>query len=416
MTTRPTPDMRRPYVRLPRWRSAPPTAGLPLRFADFFARDDGFEAAAARYLGVERLSLFCSGTAAFTVALRALSRLSPRRTVVAPAYTCPLVAIAVARAGLDLKLCDLAPDSFDMDARGLEAACGPDTLAVVPTHLAGQVGDVAEAVRIGRAAGAYVIEDAAQSFGARIGAEPAGLSGDFGFYSLAVGKGLTLYEGGLLWARDVGLAEAAQRAAVQLIRPEPQTERRRAIELAAYAAFYRPSLLRLAYDAPLRRALKRGDVEGAVGDRFPLSPPLHEVGAFRRRVGVAALERLGVFQQTSRARGLRRAAELTALPGVTVFGETPGRRGTWPYLFVLMPDARSRDAALATLWTAGLGVSRLFARALPDYGYLSTNVPQTDAPNARALAARSLTITNSPWLGDDDFARIAETLSAAIGG
>ena len=33
-------------------------------------------------------------------------------------------------------------------------------------------------------------------------------------------------------------------------------------------------------------------------------------------------------------------------------------------------DADARDRAMSVLWTAGLGVSRLFIHALPDYGYL----------------------------------------------
>jgi dTDP-4-amino-4,6-dideoxygalactose transaminase len=80
-----------------------------------------------------------------------------------------------------------------------------------------------------------------------------------------------------------------------------------------------------------------------------------------------------------------------------------------------MPDAASRDAALAALWTSGLGVSRLFIHALPDYGYLRGIVPAADLPHARDFAARSLTITNSPWLRDDEFARIVGQLRRALG-
>ena len=42
--------------------------------------------------------------------------------------------------------------------------------------------------------GAMVIEDAAQALGASFGGRSVGLHGDIGFFSLAVGKGLTTYE------------------------------------------------------------------------------------------------------------------------------------------------------------------------------------------------------------------------------
>lgn len=406
----------RPAERTPgrRFAEAPPTAGLPLRLSDFFARGRDFEQEAADWLGVPRLRLACSGTAALVVALTAMREISGRKVVVAPAYTCPLVAIAVARAGLTLRLCDLAPSNLDMDPDGLAAACRQDTLAVIPTHLAGRVSDVAPAIAAARRAGAFVLEDAAQAFGARSEAGPAGTSGDAGVFSLAVGKGLTIYEGGLLWTRDPALGNVCDRAAAALLAQDPAAELRRMAELVGYWALYRPALLRLAYGAPLRRSLAGGDVEGAIGDVFSLDPPLHRVGAWRRSVGASALQRLRAFQDETRERSLRRIATLERLPGVTVFADPEGCRGTWPVLLASLPDEAARDAALKRLWTSGLGVSRLFARALPDYAYLSGIVPPAEVPNARAVAARTLTITGSPHLSDSGFDVVVEALSDVL--
>lgn len=410
MTTPPPPERagRRP------WRELPPTDGLPLRLGDLFARDVSLERAAAEWLGVDRLRLTCSGTAALVIALTALRLLSERRVVVAPAYTCPLVAVAVARAGLALRLCDLAPDSLDMDPAGLAAACREDTLAVVSTHLAGRVSDVRPAVAAARRAGAFVIEDAAQAFGARDRGAPVGTMGDIGVFSLAVGKGLTIFEGGLLWTRDEALGAACDRAAAEIVKDDPATERRRIAQLLGYAACYRPSLLPLAYGRPLRRALAAGDVERAIGDVFPLDPPLHPVGRWRARVGASALRRLAAFQAAGRARAAARRTALAALPGVRAFADPPGAEGTWPVLLLLMPDEAARDRALAALWTSGLGVSRLFARALPDYGYLTSIVPRADVPNARALAARTLTVGASAFMSEAEFGEVLARLRAAL--
>lgn len=67
--------------------------------------------------------------------------------------------------------------------------------------------------------GAAVIEDAAQGLGAFFGGRSVGLSGDIGFFSLAVGKGLTTYEGGVLFSRDPDLHAELQGTASRVLRP-----------------------------------------------------------------------------------------------------------------------------------------------------------------------------------------------------
>jgi hypothetical protein len=61
-----------------------------------------------------------------------------------------------------------------------------------------------------------------------------------------------------------------------------------------------------------------------------------------------------------------------------------------------------------------MGVSRLFIHALPDYAYLADVVPAQDVPNARDFAARSMTISNSPWLDDGTFEAICRSLEAVL--
>ena len=73
-------------------------------------------------------------------------------------------------------------------------------------------------------------------------------------------------------------------------------------------------------------------------------------------------------------------------------------------------DEERRDKVLGELWGSGLGVSRMFIHALHDYAYLRPWLPAGAYPNARSFAAQTLTITNSPWLDDADFARICTVL------
>jgi len=409
----------------------PPTAGLPLRAADWLPGAPGFEEALARFLGVEAVQIACSGTAAFVATLEALHRRSPGRDgVIVPAYTCPLMALAVAHCGLRLLPCDLLPASLDLDPAALERLCDGRTLAVVPTHLAGRVTDVASARRIAHAAGAWVIEDAAQALGATVGGQTVGLQGDVGFFSLAVGKGLSIFEGGVLVARrpelhaEIGTRLAAQRGGWLHDR---LWDGRRTLELLGYTALYRPSTLDWVYGRPLRRALARRDWIEAAGDDFDASIPLHPVGRWRRGVGARALARLPDFLAATEAQAQRRLKQLDAIPGLTLIrdsvqggtaAEAGAPRGTWPVLLALMPSGAARDALLDAQWGEGSGLALPFVHALPDYTRYAPAVPAMAAgeiPRARDLAARLFSISNSPWLDDARFAHLLTAIRRAIG-
>lgn len=393
----------------------PPTAGLPLRLGDLRPGAPALADNLAALLGTPPLQLECSGTASLLIALTTLRELQPqRRRVVVPAFTCPLVAIAVQQAGLELELCDLRHGHCDMDSAALRAACDERTLAIIPTHLAGRVADVDDALAVARQVGAYVIEDAAQALGARRDGVSVGLAGDIGFFSLAAGKGLSIYEGGLLLARDPLLRERLARTAARLVPHNSGMEWKRRIELLGYAALYRPRGLRLAYGNPLHRALRRGDPVAAVGDDFPLTIPLHRVGRWRQAVGAHAAVRLPAFIDQLSAQAQRRLPRLRRIGGVELLDDPTGAHGTWPFLLLLLPDQKHRDAALDLLWSSGYGVSRLFIHALPDYAYLAGIVPARDVPHARDFAARSLTIGNSQWMTDADFEAVCGALEAVL--
>jgi perosamine synthetase len=393
----------------------PPTAGLPLTLADLRPGRATLAADIAVQINAPALQLECSGTACLLVALIALRELQPqRRRVVVPAFTCPLVAIAVHQAGLELQLCDVRAGHFDLDPAALRAVCDEQTLAIVPTHLGGRIADIDDAVAVARHVGAYVIEDAAQTLGGRVDGASIGLKGDVGFFSLAAGKGLSIYEGGLLLARDPQLREHLKQTSKRIVPRRLGWELRRTIELLGYAALYRPSGLRLAYGEPLRRALRRGDPVGAVGDDFPLTVPLHKVGRWRQAIGAHAAARLPDFLKQLTAQAERRLPRLRQIRGIDVLDDAPGKDGTWPFLLLLLPDRTRRDAAMQQLWQAGLGVSRLYIDALPDYAYLADIVPRQDVPNARDFAARSLSIGNSLWVTDDDFETICRTLETIL--
>ena len=93
----------------------------------FRAPEKPFTAGLRDWLGIPEPIMACSGTAAFVVALRTLARRNPGRSrVVVPAYTCPLVPLAVRLAGLRAVACDTLPEGLEsIPARSGAAAMKP---------------------------------------------------------------------------------------------------------------------------------------------------------------------------------------------------------------------------------------------------------------------------------------------------
>lgn len=402
------------------FRELPPTAGLPLKLADFCSLSSSgrFAAALADFLEVSEVQLVPSGTAGLYIAFETLKRLSQRRTVILSGFTCPLVAIAAAKAGLKILLCDTAKDGFEFDLDSLRELCNEDTLCLVVAHLGGLPADVSSVLEIAREFGAFLIEDTAQSLGARDTRRMVGTAGDIGIFSLACGKGLSLYDGGFLWSGDPKIRAELRRVILELVPKRVWMNLLRYFQMLGYAAFYRPAGLNFVYGNELRDWLAKGDLIKAVGDYFEPEIPLYRFEDLRLGVGLSALSRLPEFVRQNRERALARIESLKK-SRMNVLTEKIDTQGSWPFFMLLAENSRTRDAVLNKLWGAGLGVTRLFIHALGDYEYLREIIQPAVLPNARDFAARSFTVTNSFWLSELEFAKIlavleAETVDSAV--
>lgn len=392
---------------------AAPTAGLSPHWRDLFALAGGshFEEALCAALGLPDVEITNTGTAALRIAFTWLKRQSPGRTrVIVPGYTCPLVVIAAHVAGLECIACDVVPGGFDLDLRHLAALIDERTLAVVPTHYGGALTDVRK-VLANIPAGVAVIEDAAQAVGATWAGASVGLAGDIGVFSFGAGKGLTLFEGGGLVARDASVMVGLRETASSLKRSSVLAEMKSVLSLLGYHAAYNPLGLALAYGLPKRYWLARGDDIAAAGDKFAISVPVHPVGVWRKRVGRAALTRLPAHISAARRRFDELATLLADIPEVRIHRPQPEAAPSATFLFVTLPDAPQWRQIQRVLWRSNLGVAKLFTRAVGDYPDLQSMLQRSDTPRARALAATTITLTTDCSLSNAGTAAIVAALS-----
>lgn len=403
-------------------RELPPTAGWPIYTRDLLALCDPKEGNASleddfiKYLGAEYAAITYSGTAAFYLILETLKELSSKKTVVIPSYICPLVPLAIQRAGLKVEVCDIAQDRFDFNFTQLESICSAnkDILAIVPAHLAGIPIDFDPVAGIAKKFGIYTVEDCAQSLGAVYKGKFAGTLGDFSFFSLCRGKGLTIYEGGVAVANDKAHAQLLDAKIAQMVKDDFFSESLKILELFGYWIFYRPRLFWWVFRLPQIFWKARGNELMAAIEYFTEDFPIHRISRLRKAVGHVSFKRIEGEIDTQRQKALRYIQGLKTIKGLKVIEEAPYSRAAYPYLTILFEDERKKEACIRGAGVAGLGVSQIYTLAVPEYHYLKDTVPFRNCAMARTLAARHLTLSTSTFVEEKDVVELLQRLTAGL--
>lgn len=179
-----------------------------------------FEAEFAEYLGGGRCVGVGSGTEAVHLALAALG-VGPGDEVVTVSHTAVATVAGVELSGATPVLVDVEPGTFTIDPARVEAALSPKTKAVVAVHLYGQPADLDSLVALCRRRGLKLVEDCAQSHGARWKGRRAGTFGDAAAFSFYPTKNLgAIGDGGAVWFPD-----AASEGKARLLREYGWAER-----------------------------------------------------------------------------------------------------------------------------------------------------------------------------------------------
>jgi len=170
-----------------------------------------FEKEAAAYIGVKHAIGVANGTDSLYLSLRALG-IGPGDEVITTPWTFFASAESISMVGATPVFADIRPDTFCIDPKSIEKCLSPKTKAIMPVHIFGHAADMDAIMQIAKDRKLAVIEDCAQSFGARSGGKVTGSIGDTGSFSFYPTKVLGGYgDGGLITTNRDDLNEHIRR-------------------------------------------------------------------------------------------------------------------------------------------------------------------------------------------------------------
>jgi perosamine synthetase len=147
-----------------------------------------------------------NGTGALVTALAALG-VGPGDEVIVPPYTFNATINAVLMHHALPIFVDTDPETFQIDARKLEAAITERTACLLPVHLGGAAADMDAILAIAAKHKIPVVEDACQAHLAEWKTHKLSTLGDLGCFSFQVSKNLSSGEGGAILTSNDNLAE-----------------------------------------------------------------------------------------------------------------------------------------------------------------------------------------------------------------
>jgi len=165
-----------------------------------------FEETYARLMGSKHCLATANGTSALLTSLAALGVQAGDEVIVPPYTFIATVNVVLLLNALPVFV-DTDIETFQIDARKIEAAISPRTVAIMPVHLGGSAADMDTVLAVAAKHKLPVVEDACQSHLAEWRGRKVGSLGTTGCFSFQASKNLNSGEGGAILTAEEELAE-----------------------------------------------------------------------------------------------------------------------------------------------------------------------------------------------------------------
>lgn len=268
------------------------------------------EEAFARFIGTRQAVFVPSGRMGLKLVLESLG-IGAGDEVILPSFTYPSVPATVAALGIRPVFVDSAANGFNLDTSRVREHLTPRTRLAIPTHLYGIVCDMEPLLDLKKSEGVFILEDCAQSCGARWRGRMTGTIGDAAYFSFGLTKNFTTLDGGMVASNDIRLIEAIRERAVALERPSSV----QALRMCLMAAAMRLATAPVIYDLGPHTVRRLSGMLGrdVVAEMFEEQRTAGPVAGERHRrrppplfaaVGLRALARLAAENEARRRNAL----------------------------------------------------------------------------------------------------------------
>ena len=160
----------------------------------------------ADYIGAKHCVGVGNGTDGLEIALLALG-IKHGDEVIVPANSFIATSEAVTNVGAKVIFVDCKKDYYTINTDEIEKKITSKTKCIIPVHLYGQPADMGEIKRIASKHNLFLLEDCAQSHGAKYDNQNVGTIGDIGMFSFYPGKNLGAFgDAGAVVTNDDDLA------------------------------------------------------------------------------------------------------------------------------------------------------------------------------------------------------------------
>lgn len=321
-----------------------------------------FEFALKDYLDAQQVTLFTNGHLALETVIAAMGLTGE---VITTPFTFASTTNAIIRSGLKPIFCDIDPVTFTMNPSLIEALITPETSAVIPVHVYGNLCNTDAIEAIAKKHGIKVIYDAAHAFGVRKNGVSAANFGDASMFSFHATKVFNTVEGGAVICHSFDVKKRMD-------------------------------------------ALKNFGVFGP--ERIVCAGGNAKMSEFHAAMGLCNLRHLNEWIAGRKAVVERYRQNLSGVSGLSLSQEQPDVESNYAYFPVVFDGAKyTRDEAAERLAAQGI-----FARK---YFYPLTNHNEAygfngeETPVALHISECVLTLPLYPDLAMEDVDRICEIIS-----
>jgi UDP-2-acetamido-2-deoxy-ribo-hexuluronate aminotransferase len=334
------------------------------------------EAALAAFSGARHVVTCASGTDALQMVLMAKG-VGPGDAVFCPSFTFCATGEAVALTGAVPVFVDVDEATFNMDAdsltRGIATAIrlGLKPRAVIPVDLFGQSADHDAIAAIAAAEGLFILDDAAQAFGASYKGRRLGSFGLATATSFFPAKPLGCFgDGGAIFTDDAELAET----------------------------------------------LRSIRVHGQGSDKYD-NVRLGLTARLDTMQAAILIEKLKIFEDEIAARNQVAERYARALGNVvTVPGLASGCTSVWAQYTVRLPKGCDRDGFAAALKAQGIPTAIYYPKSMHQQtAYRAFPVADGGLPNSEALSADVISLPMHAYLDAAAQERIIAAVRGALG-